>query len=195
MDDGRCWVKQNWNKRCLLLSWAVQNLTFKSERNLPWSHLCTLEKPAVLSSIHRNLVEPPSSNKIFINLFPIPDYWGWSLSFEALKHLYSFKPGRLLLMYADLSRCPMAVVQALILQCNLMLQALRGWASDISKLYSRLQTLKYILNKLFLCGLLNWSIYALFEKMSKKSEDFFLPIFLITPSSCRIWKRWTFPPL
>lgn len=59
------------------------------------------------------------------------DYYALSCEVP-LKHVYSFKLHCSLLMYAGLSRYLVAVVQALILQWNLMLPTRTVWASNSS---------------------------------------------------------------
>lgn len=59
------------------------------------------------------------------------DYYALSCEVP-LKHVYSFKLHCSLLMYAGLSRYLVAVVQALILQWNLMLPTRTAWASNTS---------------------------------------------------------------
>lgn len=118
-----------------------------------------------------------------------------------LKHLYAFNLHCSLIMYADLSWYLVAVDQALILQCNSMLQARRVWASKhIWKdcLYAAAVFPKALLQSKMMHSSTSLShilILLSFNRELRQWEKKLLPICLKAPSSCRTWKRWTFLPL
>lgn len=140
---------------------------------------CCLQKPTnrVLSWCYRGRLSSPLQSGAF-----------------ALKHLYAFNLHCSLIMYADLSWYLVAVDQALILQCNSMLQARRVWASKhMGKdwLCTAVMFPEALYeSKMLLSYTSQTHIFILVSFKRKK----LLPICLKAPSSCRTWKRWTFLP-